>query len=480
MRIAVGGIHIECSTFNSFQTTLDQFRVLRGHDLAEHPDFGFLHDYDCEFVPTLHARAIPGGPVSLDTYQNLKKDFLARLARSLPVDGLYLAMHGAMYVAGMDDAEGDWISAARDVVGSDCLISVSYDLHGSMSQRIINAIDMFSAYRTAPHIDVEETQRRSYHMLVHCLAANIRPSVVWSSIPVIVSGERSSTEYEPARGLYKRLPQIEAADGVMDASLLVGYAWADEPRTTASSILTGTDLAVLKRAASDLAQHYWEARTHFSFNTTTGSIDECVSRALGAQSRPVILADSGDNPTAGGVGDRVDVLRALLARDAEDVLIAGIADPAATDLCYDHELAAEFDLNIGAALDSSSGEPISTRARLLHLYNADELSEHQAVIRVGGITIVLTRKRRPFHLLEAFEKLGLHLHDFRVLVVKSGYLSPELQPIANPELMALSPGAVDQDIERVPRRRWRQPIFPKEKDFEWAPKVIVTARSLES
>ena len=92
-------------------------------------------------------------------------------------------MHGAVYVEGMEDAEGDWISATRELVGPDCPISVSYDLHGNVSQRIIDAIDMFSTYRTAPHIDVEETMRRSVSMLVNSLQSGIRPGVVWAPIP---------------------------------------------------------------------------------------------------------------------------------------------------------------------------------------------------------------------------------------------------------------------------------------------------------
>src|SRR5690348_6556042 len=106
MRIAVGGIHIECSTYSSLLTTLPDFQVLRGDELAGHPSFHFLREYQHEFLPTLHARAIPGGPVARDTYRHLKAEFLERLRALGPVDGVYLALHGAMYVDGMHDAEG--------------------------------------------------------------------------------------------------------------------------------------------------------------------------------------------------------------------------------------------------------------------------------------------------------------------------------------------------------------------------------------
>ena len=475
MRIAVGGIHTECSTFSPIRTTLSDFRILRGQELLDHPDFAFLCDFSPEVLSTLHARAIPGGPVSGETYQDLKHDFLARLAASLPLDGLYLAMHGAMYVEGLEDAEGDWITAARKTVGDACLISASYDLHGNLSQRIVDAIDMFSAYRTAPHVDVLEAQKRAYSMLVHCLEEGVRPAVVWVPIPVLVSGERSSTENEPARGLYELLPSIDAVPGVMDASLLVGYVWADEPRATASAVLTGTHLPTLEREARKLAQRYWLARERFSFGVPTGTIDECVAHAIKLDTRPVILADSGDNPTAGGSGDRADVLRSLLDHDARHVLVAGIAAPAATDLCYSRGEGAELHLAIGAELDPQGSEPVHMRVQIAHLSSAPTPSERQAVVTSAGITIVLTHKRRPFHYLADFAHLELDLDKYAVLVVKSGYLSPDLRPLANPNLLALSPGVVDQNIENLSYERWFRPKYPIDRDFAWSPEALVSS-----
>ena len=163
----------------------------------------------------------------------------------LPLDGVYLAMHGAVFVEGMEDAEADWLKATRDVVGPDCLIAVSYDLHGNLSQEIIDQIDIFSTYRTAPHIDVFETQCRSVDMLFRALETGVRPHVTWAPVPVVLPGERTSTEDEPARSLYAKLPGIDGSEAIWDASLQVGYVWADEPRTTAAAVMTGTDAAAL-------------------------------------------------------------------------------------------------------------------------------------------------------------------------------------------------------------------------------------------
>ncbi|MGR9131327.1 M81 family metallopeptidase [Rhizobium leguminosarum] len=477
MRIAVGGIHIECSTYNPVLNEEKDFRVLRGEALLEAPYFAFLKDYDADFLPTIHARAIAGGPVSRATYEAFKGEFLERLKPMLPLDGLYLAMHGAMYVEGMEDAEGDWISAARALVGKDCTVSASYDLHGNVTQRIIDALDIYSTYRTAPHIDVEETMRRSVSMLVKSLKTGERPTVLWAPIPVVLPGERTSTVDEPAKSLYEMLPGIDAIDGVWDASLMVGYVWADEPRATAAAIMTGTDRAVLEREAKRLAKAYWDAREDFVFGCETGSVEECVERAIASPTAPVVLAESGDNPTGGGVGDRADVLAELIARDATGVVFAGIADKAATEACYAAGIGSELELSVGASLDTKGSKPVIARFTVKFLHETSDPADRQAVVSVGCIDLVLSAKRRPYHNIVDFTRLGLDPHRAKIIVVKSGYLSPELAPIANPNLMALSTGVVDQFVERLPRLRKQHPTYPFDKDFAFEPQVFLSARS---
>ncbi|MBY5532594.1 M81 family metallopeptidase [Rhizobium leguminosarum] len=477
MRIAVGGIHIECSTYNPVLNEEKDFRVLRGEALLDAPYFAFLRDYDAEFLPTIHARAIAGGPVSRATYEAFKGEFLERLKPMLPLDGLYLAMHGAMYVEGMEDAEGDWISAARALVGKDCTISASYDLHGNVTQRIIDALDIYSTYRTAPHIDVDETMRRSVSMLVKSLKTGERPSLLWAPIPVVLPGERTSTVDEPTKSLYDMLPGIDAIDGVWDASLMVGYVWADEPRATAAAVMTGTDRAVLEREARRLARAYWDAREDFVFGCETGSVEECVERAIASPTAPVVLAESGDNPTGGGVGDRADVLAELIARGAAGVVFAGITDKAATEACYAAGIGAELELSVGASLDTKGSKPVIARFTVKFLHETSDPSDRQAVVSTGGIDLVLSAKRRPYHNIVDFTRLGLDPHRAKIIVVKSGYLSPELAPIANPNLMALSTGVVDQFVERLPRLRKQHPTYPFDKDFAFEPQVFLSARS---
>ena len=475
-RIAFGGIHTESSTFNPVLTETKDFQVLRGDALRESDRYRFLEAYtDAEFLPTLHARALPGGPVAAQTYQTFKHEFLSRLAELGPVDGLFLDMHGAMNVSGMDDAEGDWIGAAREVVGPDCLVVASYDLHGNLSKRIVDAFDGMSAFRTAPHIDVRETKQRACTLLLDALRGGTRPQLVWVPIPVVLPGEMTSTEDEPARSLYQSLPQIDAVGGVLDASLLVGYVWADEPRAGASVVLTGTDAAVLEREAVELATRCWEARAEFHFGVPAGSLAWCLEQFAALEDYPVILSDSGDNPTGGGVGDTTFVLEELLRRDLEGAVIAGLADEPAVKACYKAGVGESLELTLGATLDPETSQPLPVHAHVVYLHPTETKRERQAVIRIGAVTVILSAARRPYHYPEDIESLGVKLSEARLLVVKSGYLTAELTRAAASTLLALTPGTVSQELRTLNYER-QGPRFPLTPELNWTAKPYKARR----
>lgn len=475
MRIAIGGIHTECSTYSPVLMVQEDFRVFRGVDLLEAEYFSFLREGGAELLPLLHARAVPGGPISRAAYDAFKDEFLERLKTALPLDGLYLAMHGAMNVEGMDDAEGDWISSARALVGPDVVVAASYDLHGNVSQTIIDQLDIFAAYRTAPHIDVRETMVRAWTMLNKALKTGEKPGVAWAKIPVLLPGEKTSTEDEPAKSLYAALPDYDARSGVWDANFMIGYVWADEPRATACAVVTGTDKAAAKAVATEIAQSYWDARQDFRFGPVTEPLDTILGIAERTATRPIILADSGDNPTGGGVGDRADVLAALIERNWQGALLGGITDRPAVDACFAAGEGAALFLKIGGSLDPQSPS-VTVEARVVKLDDPGAADQRQAVVAIGGITVILAARRRPYHMISDFTRLGFNPKEVRLLVVKSGYLSPELAPIANPNFMALTEGVINQDIENLPNRRRDGDFYPWKPDFDYSPTPVLSAR----
>jgi len=488
-RIGVGGIAIESSTFSPLPSRLDDFTVLRGNELRARypfmPDWRFRGRTDIAWQPCLHARALPGGPVTRETYDALKRELLDRVRAALPLDGFYLDIHGAMSVLGMDDAEADLAEAIRAVVGPACQISAGMDLHGNVSARLVAAVDLFTAYRHAPHIDAIETRERACANLLHCLDAGVRPLRAWVRIPVILPGERTSTRVEPARTLYADLAASNGAPGVLDASLWVGYVWADEPRSSATVVVTGSERGRISDEAAKIARRYWDARNAFGFCVPAGPADWCIEQALAAPAQPVVISDAGDNPTAGGAGDVPFMLARLLAQPAfaageRTAIYAGLADGAAVAACFSAGRGATIALSLGGKLDPVHGRPLDLRAEVAALAPGDPVGGDSAVVRVGGVHAIVTSRRKPFHRAGDFTSLGLDPKGVDVVVVKIGYLEPELQALARSAYLALTPGAVNQDIPRLRYRRVPRPIYPLDPDMpdpDLTPLVFEARRS---
>jgi microcystin degradation protein MlrC len=468
LRVGVAGLSCECCTFSPAITTEDDFVVVRGEALLK--DYSFRADHpNVEFVPLLRARALPGGPIDTRFYKAVKKQLLGELALGGPWNGLLLHMHGAANVVGLDDAEGDLLAATREVVGSECLIAASYDLHGNVSPQVMRNLDILTAYRTAPHVDADETMKRACALLIRSLESEWAPTKAFIPVPILLPGEQTSTEWEPAAGLYAAIPEVVERLGILDASILIGYPWADEPRAGASVVACGLAPHPTHEAARQLAQRLWDARNQFHFGTESGPVDECLRLAAASPVRPVFVSDSGDNPTAGGAGDVPYVLGRLLAMGASSALYVSIADPEAISHCLRVGIGVETEVSLGGKLDPLHGSPLTLRVRVLAIHPSVERANTSVVLEVGGIHVIVTERRTPFHRLEDFVRIGLDPRRYQVVIVKIGYLEPELKRLARRSLLALSPGAVNQDLGSRPFERIRRPMYPLDSDAEWEP-----------
>lgn len=425
---------------------------------------------DVEWLPLVHARALPGGAVERRFYESIKTELLERLRAVLPVDGVFLDIHGAMSVVGMTDAEGDLASAVRDTIGNTALISASMDPHGNMSRRLIGALDLATSHRMSPHEDAPLTRKRAVANLVRCLGNGMRPLKAWVRVPVLLPGERACTRDEPARTIYGRLAEIEVQPGIIDAAVWIGYAWADEPRSTAAVVVTGTDPDKIAREARRLAEEYWNARADFTFSVPSGDADWCIARGLAASARPYFISDSGDNPTAGGAGDVAYMLERLLAqRDLASgratAIWASLVDPEAVTHCARAGEGADVDVFVGNAFGSRHAQ-VRLRGTVVRILTGDPVGGDIAVVAAGGIRAILTSRRKPYHFVRDLHALGLDPASHDLTVVKIGYLVPDLFAAAKEWVIALTPGGVDQDIVRLGHSRLQPPIYPFDTDME--------------
>lgn len=477
-RIAIAGIHIESSTFTPYISTSADFTVTRDQELlARYSWMDSDWATSVEWIPVLHARALPGGVVAREDYESWKAEILEGLAKAGRLDALFFDIHGAMSVQGYDDAEGDLITAIREVIGTEPLVSTSMDLHGNVSHELFDGCDLMTCYRMAPHEDALESRERAARNLVEAVhRGGPKPAKALVHIPVLLPGEKTSTRIEPAKRLYGMIPTSEAREGVTDLGIWIGFAWADQPRCKAAVVAYGNDPQAVREEAERIGQAFWDARHDFPFVAPVASMDECLEWALTAQ-RPTFISDSGDNPGAGGADDVTVALDALLkwegaTRDQLNIIHASIVDPEAAATCWNAGVGAEVTVNLGGHIDTREPGTLTVRGTVRALVD-DPSGGQTAALAIGSVTVIITTRRNQYTMFTQFERLGLDITTADVVVVKIGYLEPDLYDTQKDWKMALTPGGVDQDLIRLGHHKIDRPMFPFDPDMELPP---LTAR----
>jgi microcystin degradation protein MlrC len=265
-KIAIAGLAIESSTFSPATSDASAFLARQGTEVFEY--YPFLTENSpqrkaAQWVPTLRGHALPGGIVTRKAYDSLVNITLNLLEKDMPYDGLFFDIHGAMSVQGIDDPEGDFIQKIRALIGSKTLISTSMDLHGNVSKRLAKHSDLITCYRMAPHEDAIESKQRAVDNLLDRLKSGKgKPKYkAWIPVPILLPGEKTSTRIEPGKSLYAKVQPLTEKEGVIDAAIWIGYAWADEPRNHAVVMVTGDDQKAVSESAESLANHFWRFAT---------------------------------------------------------------------------------------------------------------------------------------------------------------------------------------------------------------------------
>lgn len=476
-RIAIAGIAIESSTFSPAVTHEEAFKARTGDDIFSY--YPFMDEGDdlresAQWFPTLRGHAIPGGIVTREAYESLVTKTLDMLKENLPYDGLFFDIHGAMSVQGLDDPEGDFIKRIREVVGTETLISTSMDLHGNVSRRLARHTDLITCYRMAPHEDALESKERAVRNLVTRLEnGKGKPEYkAWIPVPILLPGEKTSTRVDPAKTLYEKVEPAANQPGVIDAAIWVGYAWADEPRNHAVVMVTGDDREAVTSSAEMLAESFWDVRNEFEFIAPTATLEESLDMAVESDVQPFIISDMGDNPTAGGAGDVTWTIRQILERpefqteDGPSLIYASIPGPDFVEAAVEAGVGETVSEYAGAQVDDRYSPPILLEGEITAIEHGDEDAETEVVVKIGSVNVIVTKKRKPYHHESDFTNLGLNPRETDIVVVKIGYLVPELYDMRADWIMALTPGGVDQDLHRLEYERINRPMFPLDEDME--------------
>jgi microcystin degradation protein MlrC len=484
MRIAVAGFMHESNTFNPIPTDRPAFEaqgLAFGEAVgtewrdAHHEVGGFLEAAGVEgfeAVPLLMGWATPSGPVTKTAFDDITTILIDSLRKAKP-DGLLLALHGAMVAESYLDADGEVLSRLRQAVGRDLPIAVSLDLHGNISERLVELSDIAVAYRTNPHVDQRECGRRVAKLLTRMIRGEVRPRQTLAKPPMIVNIMAHDTSRQPLKAFMDAIRALETRPGILAASLLPGFPYADVPQMGPSIIvISDGDPALARRETDALGEALWQQRHAFAPNLPDAAA--AVRQALKAQRRPVVLVETGDNVGGGSAGDSTIILAELLRQGATESVVCLYA-PGEVRQSTAAGVGAEVALSVGGKVDRLHGDPVPVRGivRLLHpgTYVEPEVRHGgkrtnymgpTALVELPGRNyLVLTTLRHPPFSLGALTCVGLHPDQQRILVVKAAIAyKAAYAPIAGTIIEVDTPGLTAVNPERFAYRHIRRPLFP--------------------
>ena len=471
-RIAVAGFQHETNTFAPFPTGMADFEragawpaLTRGADIPgvfaglNLPMAGFLDACRHETLPILWCFAEPGGMVEQDAFDQITNEITTAIADMRP-DAVYLDLHGAMVTAAHPDAEAEILRRVRAVVGPDMPIAVSLDLHGNLSQAFFDLATVVTIYRTYPHTDLAETGARAAALLDHALTGPVAKAFRQGEfvIPITAQG----TFFSPARELYAGLSSTAA----LSADLALGFPPADVPDIGPAIFAYGRTQSEADTAADQLAEQLAAAEPDFDPRIIGGTA--AVTDAMRGPG-PVIIADVADNPGAGGTGDTTGLLRILVEKAADDVVLSMLHDPDAAAAAHAAGVGAELTVALGGRFTAFSN-PLHHRVQVEALSSGQFLftgpmfggstADLGPVARLRllgtGITVVVGTVRAQNADQEMFRVVGIEPAEHAIVVVKSAmHFMADYAPIASRILFAETPGANPCSPATIPYRRLR-------------------------
>jgi len=485
-RIAVGGFHHETNCFVPTRTDFAYFAAHRDRPpLVRGPEVlkwltntsfalsGFLsemgpsHDY----VPLIWTSGGAGGYVTRDAFERIAGELVGRLSHALPVDAIYLDLHGAAVSEDFEDAEGELLRRVRAAVGETVPIVISLDYHANVTAQMVELTDGLIGYQTYPHVDRVETGERSARVLATILSRGRPAGRALRRIPFLIPLNSQCTMIDPSKAIIEKAAQLEGGD-VLNASYLAGFPPSDLRECGPGVIVHAYTQARADQIADELAADV--ERREPEFAQPLLEPDEAVQQAMhiaaGAE-RPVVLAYTKDNPGAGGTGDTTGLLDALVRNKAEDAVLGIFYDAEAAAAAHSAGEGADIDIALGGKFGPEDVKPYRGRFRVERLGDGrmrttgpsvggrDIDLGPMALLRIDGVSVVVSSKRMQAHDQAPFRHLGIEPQEQKILALKSTvHFRADFQPIAQDVLVAIAPGGHVVDPTKYPYRRLRSGV----------------------
>ena len=487
-RIAVGGMQHETNTFApskadyaafeagggwpSIQRGEPLFEAVAGANIPVQGAIEALRAHGHLLVPLTWAAASPSAHVPQHACESIVGDLIDRLRAAGPVDGVYLDLHGAMVCEHVDDGEGEILRRVREQVGPKVPVVASLDLHANVTHQMVACADALTIYRTYPHVDMAETGGRAAALLERMISTARRPAKAHRQFDYLTGIPSQSTFIEPCRSLYALIANIERRHGA-SVDFAPGFPMADFPECGMSVVAYADDVAAAQAALREIGDAVAAAEPDFALELLAP--DDAVRRAMqtGAPGAPTVLADTQDNPGAGGNGDTTGLLAALIRQRAPDAVLGLLIDPANAARAHEAGQGAALECALGAVSGVPGQQPFAGRFIVERLgdgrftctgpmYRGFRMMlGEMALLREeqSGVRVALASRKCQAADQEMFRHLGIEPVRQRILALKSSvHFRADFQPIAREVLVVQSPGPALADPVDFPWRNLRAGI----------------------
>ena len=492
MKLLIARMNHETNTFSPVATPLEAFGrsgpswgedALRENKGMQTAMSAFIDAAECEhaqYATPVSASANPSGPVAAAAYDAICN---AIVEAAQGCDAVLLDLHGAMVAENSADGEGDLLARVRAAL-PDAPIGVALDLHGNVTQKMIDNADVILSFKTYPHVDMYETGAHAARLLFDLIHQRARPVIAWCQPPLLTHTLRSAT----AEGAMKRAvdaARAAEAGGMLAVSVLSGFSLADIAAPCISVVVVGDgDHAAADRAAQRIAQQIWDDREDFFYRSAplADSVAQAAALAKGAD-KPVLLLDHGDNCMSGGTCDTMDLLAEVLKQGLDGVVSGPLCDPEAVAALHKAGVGATVTLPVGNKLASEAVKPQAplTLTGVVRALTDGEYTisgptytgqraymGRAAVLDIGAATLVLTERTHEPWDLGVFESVGIDPRRARFLLLKSRmYCRPVFVPIAAALVECDSRGVTSSDYGLFDFERVKRPVYPLDADARW-------------
>src|SRR3982075_2813048 len=505
-RIAVGGFLHETNTFAPTKAVYDAFvhgggwpPMSQGATLLEKMRdvnvgmAGFVPAAETEgweLVPTIWCAASPSAHVTKDAYEGCAQAIVDGIKAAGAIDAVYLDLHGAMVAEHLDDGEGEILARVRQVIGKELPLVVSLDLHANVTPEMVEHADALIAYRTYPHIDMADTGRAAAKHLALLLRTKQRFAKAFRQLPFLIPISWQCTNDQPTKSIYQKLAALET-DAVPLPAYAPGFPAVDFIHCGASVFAYGRTQADADAAADSIAALIESHEDDFDGRIYTP--DEGVRHAMELArraSKPIVIADTQDNPGAGGDSDTTGMLRALVRNGATKAAIGVIVEPESAQAAH----AAGPGAVIRLALGGKSGIPGD--APFEHNFVVETLSDGKftapgpyfggsmmnlgpsACLRVGGVKVVVGSRKAQLADQAMFRFVGIEPTEQSILVNKSSvHFRADFEPIAEKIIICAAPGAMPADTADLPWTRLRPGLRIKPNGTPFSPATRPRAKA---